>query len=198
MKTRLSLTRALAALRGAKAPPTLAPAVYDRLGLYDRYVRMPTEIGEVYVAYGKDGVVAVGRAPSDAAYERRHARNFARPAKRVAEPDAALLDKLRRTFAGKKTGRIRIDLRGLSAFQQAVLQKTREIPRGEVRPYAWVAKAIGRPQAVRAVGSALAKNPVPLLIPCHRVVRSDGTVGSYIFGNPAKRALLAFEHALGA
>jgi O-6-methylguanine DNA methyltransferase len=54
-----------------------------------------------------------------------------------------------------------------------------EIPPGEVRPYSWIAREIGRPGAVRATGSALAKNPVPLLIPCHRVVRSDGRIGKY-------------------
>jgi O-6-methylguanine DNA methyltransferase len=70
-----------------------------------------------------------------------------------------------------------------------------EVPAGEVRTYTWIAREIGRPAAVRAVGSALGRNPVPLLIPCHRVVRSDGTVSDYIFGAPVKRALLRREGA---
>ena len=69
-----------------------------------------------------------------------------------------------------------------------MLTKTLEIPSGEVRPYGWVAREIGRPKAVRAVGSALGRNPVPVLIPCHRVVRSDGHVGNYGLGVPMKRA----------
>jgi O-6-methylguanine DNA methyltransferase len=73
------------------------------------------------------------------------------------------------------------------------LIKAREIPAGQVRPYGWIASEIGRPKAVRAVGTALGRNPVPLLIPCHRVVRTDGRVGDYAFGPPAKRALLAAE-----
>jgi O-6-methylguanine DNA methyltransferase len=75
-----------------------------------------------------------------------------------------------------------------------VLRKTAEIPRGEVRPYGWVAAEIGRPGAVRAVGSALAGNPVPLIVPCHRVVRSDGVLGQYSLGGAAnKPRLLAGE-----
>jgi O-6-methylguanine DNA methyltransferase len=68
-----------------------------------------------------------------------------------------------------------------------------EIPKGEVRSYGWVAREIGRPKAVRAVGSALGHNPVPVVIPCHRVVRSDGMIGNYALGAPMKRELLDTE-----
>ena len=88
----------------------------------------------------------------------------------------------------------RFDLRGLSEFERAVLLKALEIPRGQVRTYAWVAREIGHPSAVRAVGSALRKNPVPVLIPCHRVVRTDGQIGNYALGgSQAKRHILAAE-----
>ena len=87
-----------------------------------------------------------------------------------------------------------VDLGGLTAFEQAVLRKTMEIPFGEVRPYAWIAREIERPRAVRAVGSALAGNPVPFVIPCHRVVRTDGHIGEYGAGGPeAKREVLGVE-----
>ena len=67
-------------------------------------------------------------------------------------------------------------------------------PRGEVRPYGWIAAEIGRPKAVRAVGTALGHNPVPLIVPCHRVVRTDGTIGQYSLGGPEnKRTILAAE-----
>ena len=75
-----------------------------------------------------------------------------------------------------------------------MLLKVLEIPRGEVRPYAWVAAELGRPLAVRAVGNAVARNPIPFVIPCHRVVRSDGRIGNYGAGGPqAKRAVLESE-----
>ena len=103
-----------------------------------------------------------------------------------------ILDSLagRRRFSG------RIDLSHLTPFQRRVLQKIRTIPAGQVRSYRWVAKAIGAERAVRAVGTALAKNPVPLLVPCHRVIRSDGRLGEYSGGGPSVKAkLLAFEGA---
>ncbi len=77
-----------------------------------------------------------------------------------------------------------------------MLLKALQIPRGEVRPYGWIASEIGHPAAVRAVGTALGHNPVPLLIPCHRVVRSDGHIGQYSLGGPQnKRTLLEWEGA---
>ncbi len=79
-------------------------------------------------------------------------------------------------------------------FQQAVLAATRAIPRGETRTYGEVAAAIGRPRSARAVGSALAANPLPLLIPCHRVVGAGRRLGHYSDGGPGmKRRLLAWE-----
>src|SRR5437879_3189574 len=72
---------------------------------------------------------------------------------------------------------LRYDRRGLTAFDQSVLRKALQIPRGQVRPYNWVAREIGHPAAVRAVGTALANNPTPYLIPCHRVIRADGVIG---------------------
>ena len=69
------------------------------------------------------------------------------------------------------------------------------IPRGETRPYGWIARQAGRPRAVRAAASALAANPVPLLIPCHRIVQADGVARGYVFGTPRKEALLQHEGA---
>jgi len=88
----------------------------------------------------------------------------------------------------------RYDLSEQTAFERDVLLKTAQIPRGEVRTYSWVAREIGRPAAVRAVGTALANNPIPVLIPCHRVIRTDGIIGNYgAGGTEAKREILAAE-----
>jgi len=89
-----------------------------------------------------------------------------------------------------------LDLSRVAAFQRAVLDSAREIPVGEVRAYGWVAKQIGNPRAVRAVGTALGTNPVPLVVPCHRVIHSDGTLGGYGGGLPLKRWLLRLEREL--
>jgi methylated-DNA-[protein]-cysteine S-methyltransferase len=86
-----------------------------------------------------------------------------------------------------------LDLRGVSAFQEAVLGAVRRIPWGQVRTYGEVARGIGRPGAVRAVGNALHRNPFPLVVPCHRVVREGGRLGGYACGPAMKRRLLAVE-----
>lgn len=81
-------------------------------------------------------------------------------------------------------------------FQEKVLRVVSKIPLGELRTYAWVAKRIGKPQAVRAVGQALKKNPFSLIIPCHRVVKSDGSLGGYTGGKKMKKYLIALEKLL--
>ena len=95
-----------------------------------------------------------------------------------------------RALAEGRTRGVPVDLAGLSEFQAAVLHLAAEIPAGEVRPYGWVAREIGRPGSDRAVGNALAANPVPLVVPCHRVVRADGRFGRYSLGADANKRLL--------
>ncbi len=122
----------------------------------------------------------------------RHAPGAA-PSRPSSLP-AHLADAIARRLAGERRVRIPLDLRGRTEFEVAVWTKALEIPRGEVRPYGWIAAEIGRPRAVRAVGTALGHNPVPLIVPCHRVVRTDGTIGQYSLGGPGnKRTILAAE-----
>ena len=87
-------------------------------------------------------------------------------------------------------------VRTFSEFEKKVYRCVLTIPLGEVRSYAWVAKKIGRPKAVRAVGSALRKNPFTLLIPCHRVVQEDASPGGYSGGKARKRKLIKLEKAI--
>ena len=190
---KVDLSAALRELGRVRAPARLAARVFEPLGLTDSYVRVPSAVGDVFVATSRRGVSGVRLARDRAAFEAWHTRETGRTAERARKPGAPLVRRLGRLVRGERARGAVVDLSGKSAFERAVLEKTREIPRGEVRPYAWIAREIGRPGAVRAVGTALAKNPVPLIIPCHRVVRSDGTPGSYVFGNRVKRALLASE-----
>lgn len=90
-----------------------------------------------------------------------------------------------------------LDLRGLTEFQCEVFAAVRRIPHGETRSYGQVAREIGRPQAVRAVGNALHRNPFPLVVPCHRVLREGGALGGFACGVEAKRRLLALEAGQG-
>lgn len=182
---------ALRVLPHANAPTGIWPAVRDRIA--DRYAVLPTPLGAVYVAYSAAGISHVGRCADAPALEREYARRSRRPLFLDLAPLPWVVQALARFWSGDRLADLKLDLPALSPFQRAVLAKIRQIPRGEVRPYAWVAKEVGQPKAVRAVGSVLAKNPVPLLIPCHRVVRSDGDVGEYAWGGTIKRRLLLLE-----
>lgn len=93
-------------------------------------------------------------------------------------------------------GGIDFDLSSGTPFQQSVWCAIRVIPRGETRSYGWIAETVGRPRAARAVGQAVRRNPLPLLIPCHRVIAADGSLGGFSGGYqalPTKRSLLHAE-----
>lgn len=174
-------------LREIAALATDAPAdLLDRFAA--RWVNVEGPIGELFVAFTDHGIAYVRPSGPSASEEFRE--RFARPLIPASRPPAGLLPALR---SGRSAG-LKFDLRQSSRFQADVLRATQGIPRGEVRPYAWVAQRIGRPKAVRAVGSALGGNPVPLLLPCHRVIRSDSATGEYIFGSDTKKDLLRAEN----
>jgi methylated-DNA-[protein]-cysteine S-methyltransferase len=97
-------------------------------------------------------------------------------------------------FAGvRQTFSVPFDLSGMSGFMKKVYKVTRKIPFGEVRSYGWIADKVRDPGAARAVGRAMGFNPVPIIIPCHRVIASDGTLGGYGGGLSVKKWLLAHE-----
>jgi O-6-methylguanine DNA methyltransferase len=181
-------------------------AVDPPAGLFDRiaarWVRVPGPTGELYLASTDHGIAYVRTeasladarsaqpiADADARFAAAFGERFGRPLLPADRPPSGLLPALRTG----RTGGLRFDLRGLPDFAQDVLRATAHIPVGQVRTYAWLAEHIGRPRAVRAVGSALGSNPVPILIGCHRVVRSDGAIGEYVFGPETKRRLLRAE-----
>jgi O-6-methylguanine DNA methyltransferase len=191
--TEREMETAMAALRTV-APPGLAPNVLAEVGLADRYAHFESPIGPLVVAWNGLGVSAVEEAPDDGAFEASHLARTGRPAYRADRIPDRLATAISKRLAGDRRARIDLDLRGHTAFEQDVWHKALEIPRGEVRPYGWVAAEIGRPKAVRAVGTALGHNPVPLIVPCHRVVRTDGTLGQYSLGGPGnKRTILTDE-----
>lgn len=193
----LSTTSVLRDLRrspGQTAPASLLPAVLRQVGLGNLYWRLDSPVGTVFVAASRAGISMVSRAKSAEDFERNFERLRGRPVFRAASRPPAAVRTLMKNLASRDREKLQFDLRGLSEFERAVLMKALEIPSGEVRPYSWIAREIGHPEAVRAVGTALGKNPVPLLIPCHRVVRADGTIGNYsLGGSRVKRALLEVE-----
>jgi O-6-methylguanine DNA methyltransferase len=180
----MDLTR----LRSA-VPDGLVDRVLASTGPADDWVPVDGPAGPLMVAFNSHGISYVLAGDDETELARQVRARLDRGVRRASAPPAGLVPALR---TGRTRG-LRFDLRGRTPFEQDVLTAALRIPRGEVRSYAWIAAAIGRPGAVRAVGSALGRNPVPVVIPCHRVVRTDGRVGDYVWGGSVKQAILTAE-----
>jgi len=116
------------------------------------------------------------------------------PFKRGTAP-MAFIRELSAYFKGEKSSfSQKVKFLTGTEFEKKVWSVLNEIPSGETRTYKWVAEKIGNPSAVRAVGRALSKNPVPIVIPCHRVIESDGSIGGYSSGVNVKKRLLEVEY----
>ena len=162
-------------------------------GAADPFFAVDSPIGTVYVAVGQRGIRYLAPAASEEEFARRYRERF----KRFVAPAAAdrvedLGGRVVAALAGDRV-EVPLDLTRATPFQRRVLETVRGIPRGEVRPYVWVAREAGSPGASRAVGNIMANNPIPLIVPCHRVVRNDGRTGSYAFGAGEKVRLLKME-----
>jgi methylated-DNA-[protein]-cysteine S-methyltransferase len=159
----------------------------------DRLFACGSPLGEVYVGVGTRGVRMVGRAESPEEFARRYRKRFGRLLSEGSDPKTrGMAQRVARALAGENV-EVPVDLSGATPFQRRVLEVVKGIPRGEVRPYAWVAREAGSSNASRAVGTVMANNPLPLVVPCHRVVKNDGTTGGYAFGPKEKVHLLEGE-----
>ncbi len=151
-------------------------------------------IGKLLVAQSEKGLCAVQVRDSERALERSLRERFSDAAVVRDEKGVAPLRRLvLSAIAGKPaSSSLSLDVRG-TEFQRAVWRELRRIPSGATRSYADIAKAIGRPKATRAVANACGANNLPVVIPCHRVIAKDGTIGGYTGGLRIKRALLEAE-----
>jgi methylated-DNA-[protein]-cysteine S-methyltransferase len=181
----------------ARLHATLASAAAVAGVLDVAYRTIDSPVGALLLAATERGLVRVAYAIEghDAVLQRLAAevspRILLAPAR--LDADARELDEY---FAGtRRSFDLTLDLSRSTGFRRAVLTQLPAIGYGQTRSYAEVAVAAGSPRAVRAVGSACATNPLPLVVPCHRVVRSDGTAGDYVGGREAKRILLSLEAA---
>ncbi len=156
----------------------------------------PAPVGRLYVAAGLEGIVGVGVGVGKGEFLKRFTcggpageLKFRKDEKRFAR----LFREFDRYFAGRPVSfSAAVNLHG-TPFEEAVWRALKEIPRGSTRGYGEVASVIGSPKSARAVGGACAANPLPIIIPCHRVIRVDGRIGGYTGGVEIKRALLALE-----
>jgi AraC family transcriptional regulator of adaptative response/methylated-DNA-[protein]-cysteine methyltransferase len=174
----------------------MTPAVYRRggQGLNIRFAIVGSPLGRLLVATSASGVCAVSLGDSDAQLERRLRAEFPRAG--IERDDGSLAEVTNKVLAHVRgeghAHDLPLDVRG-TAFQQQVWRALLAIPYGETRSYAQVAAAIGHPRATRAVARACATNPVAVVIPCHRVIRSDGGLGGYAGGVERKERLLEVE-----
>ena len=160
--------------------------------LADSYDRLRYNNDDVWVAFSDRGLRLVSRGSFEQ-FSSVYAKRYGRCLKSGTLPDA-LRKQVESAIEGQGVDKPRVDWSDeLSPLERDVLGTLPKIPRGEVRTYEWVARQVGRPRAVRAVGNILARNAVPLVVPCHRVVPTAGGVGNYAFGSPMKRELLRRE-----
>ena len=165
-------------------------------GIAIAYAIADSPLGKLLVARTERGICRIAIADDHATLEKMLAHEF--PHASIAHDDDGL-STLVEAVAGLLSGQgvngaaeLPLDVRG-TAFQRRVWEALRRIPRGETRTYSQVSEDIGQPSAARAVANACAKNPTPVVVPCHRVVRTDGTLGGYALGVERKRRLLKSE-----
>ncbi len=168
-------------------PAGMTEGVALGTGIADGYDIYQSPLGAVAVTFNPDGVSSLDLA--DEGLEQRFTSRFGRQLLRAEAPKAWHAGIADAIEAGRP-GKLPIDMRTLTGFQTEVLEAAATIPRGEVRSYGWLAAEVSRPGATRAAGSVMARNPVPLIIPCHRVVRSDGHIGNYSLGGPHNKTEL--------
>ncbi|RCG29938.1 methylated-DNA--[protein]-cysteine S-methyltransferase [Sphaerisporangium album] len=170
----------------------------QREGILDiAYRTLETPVGDLLLAATDEGLVKVAFAVQDHDAVLSHLAGSISPrilnAPRRLDEASRQIDEY---FAGRRTRfDLPLDWRLSKGFRRAVLTHLRDIGYGRTESYAQVALAAGSPRAVRAVGTACATNPLPVVVPCHRVVRSDGTAGQYAGGAEAKHFLLNLETA---
>jgi methylated-DNA-[protein]-cysteine S-methyltransferase len=171
-------------------------AAANAVGLLDvAYRTVDTPVGSLLLAATEQGLVRVAYLleDHDQVLETLAAQISPRILAAPARLDAVAKE-LDEYFAGRrKAFDVALDFRLSKGFRREVLTHLPKIGYGQTRTYAEVAAAAGSPRAVRAVGSACATNPLPVVVPCHRVVRSDGSFGGYVGGAEAKHALLSLE-----
>jgi methylated-DNA-[protein]-cysteine S-methyltransferase len=177
-------------------PAAVCPAPARALGLRPaHYGLMESPVGDLLLVVTDAGVAEIG-------YLANHSRDeeFVELEERgiiaTERPSQvqAVRDQLEEYFAHERTAfTLPVDLYGVTPFTRDVLEATAAVPFGQVRTYQGIASAIGKPSASRAVGNALGRNPIPVIVPCHRVVRADGSMGWYTGGAHIKERLLGIE-----
>jgi O-6-methylguanine DNA methyltransferase len=181
------LARVVKSLALAPARPADEP-----MPAVDGFDRVTQTSPPVWVAFSQRGIRMIGSGGSEDEFRSRYARRHGRALIRKSLPKA-FRSQVVAALRGGATGKPAVDFGATTPLEEEVLKALLRVPRGEVRSYSWLAQEIGRPKAIRAVASVVARNFVPYLVPCHRIVPAAGGVGRYGYGEKAKRELLRRE-----
>ena len=176
----------------SKARLGMTPSAWKNggAGVTIRWAVVETRLGQMLLAATDKGICRLSFDEGETELRRRFPRADIRPGDKAF--DALLKSAIAAVDHPAQMPSLPLDVQG-TAFQQAVWQELRRIPAGETRTYAQIAAAVGKPKAVRTAGTANGQNQVAVLIPCHRVIRSDGSLGGYAYGLDRKQALLDKE-----
>tara|TARA_B100000315_G_scaffold75891_1_gene69432 strand:+ start:95 stop:679 length:585 start_codon:yes stop_codon:yes gene_type:complete len=164
-------------------------------GPVDEIAQVAGPVGGLWIAHNDRGICgsAFANLITFARFREELHDRTGRPAARGDDLPDDLYDAIELAFATGRRDELAFDFTGATPFQQSVWEACLGVPPGETRTYAEIAKVVHRPNAVRAVGTALGSNPIPVLVPCHRVLRTDGSLGGYAFGELVKQKLLDRE-----
>ena len=193
----------LSCLPIVEPPPNLVPKILEHIktvrvsrgaGKSYGFASVPSPLGRLYVSFNGTGItsISIDRGEPITEVVARIERRL-RCTLREAEAPGWVRELIDAYFRHWTVDFRHVDISGLTEFEQAALRAAAKIPPGEVRSYGWIAVAIGHPQAARAVGQAMARNPVPLLYPCHRVVDAGGDLHNYGYGVEMKERILRME-----
>jgi methylated-DNA-[protein]-cysteine S-methyltransferase len=192
----------LSCLPVVEPPPGLVPKILEhiktvvraRTPAADGIARLSSPIGDLLVAFRASGItyLAIDRGDPYDRLREQIERRLRRPVVPAGPPDW-IRRRLAHYFETWRTDPEGIELSELTEFERAAMLKAMQIPAGEVRSYSWIAREIGHPHSARAVGQAMARNPVALLVPCHRVVDASGSLHHYGYGLELKARILTME-----
>lgn len=158
------------------------------------YIIFHTDVGWVGILGSAAGLQRVILPQNAAAEIQQRLGDIVGHAVQSSQPYEDLIMRLQDYFDGNRVDfPDKLDLSGATPFQREIWRAVRYIPHGETRSYTWVAEQVGRPEAARAVGQALGRNPLPVIIPCHRVIARSGGIGGFSGGLEMKKFLLNLE-----
>jgi len=190
----------LSCLPIVEPPNSLVPRILEHIKTVratylkpDALARVTSPLGSLLVAWREARITFLGIERGDFEAECAHIERRLRRPIVAAEPPEWVIKAVRNWFRTWQIDPQFVDISNLTEFERAALSKAAEIPPGEVRSYGWIAREIGHPHAARAVGQAMARNPVALFFPCHRVVATNGELHNYGYGVEIKARILRME-----